>query len=68
MATFLQFLILCSSGKDIEIALTEIQELQMKLGNLTEENYNFKTQISFLEHENKKLNRFRTNLIRTFNN
>ena len=40
----------------------------MKLGNLTEENYNFKTQISLLEHENKKLNRFRTNLIRTFKN
>jgi len=43
--------------KDIEIALTEIQELQMKLGNLRSENYNFKSKISILEDENKKLNR-----------
>ena len=53
-----QFLILCCSGKDIEIALTEIQELQMKLGNLTTENFKFKSKISILENENKKLNRY----------
>ena len=57
MATFHPFLILCCSGKDIEIALTEIQELQMKLGNLRTENNNFKSKISVLEDENKKLNR-----------
>ena len=45
------------SGKDIEIALTEIQELQQKLDNLSTQNVNFKDKISFLETENKKLNR-----------
>jgi len=43
--------------KDIEIALTEIQELQLKLDNLSSQNFKFQNKISVLENENMKLNR-----------
>merc|ERR1712012_522118 len=43
--------------KDIEIALTEIQELQVKLDNLTFQNDKFKNKINVLQNENKELNR-----------